>query len=1010
MIVSMRNKVDVLSLCRSLRAACLRRSMPLALLLFCLLFAAPGLASAQSLQPGGPVDFGSIALGSTSSTITLTFFANVTTTISSVAVTTDGVSGADYTLVSQNCVGTLNPPQSCLIMMSFSPKQIGLRKGALTILGSGGTLSNRVYLHGIGLGPQAVMGPVTATATSSVAPLSPATFQSSAAVYDGGGNLYFNDFANGRILELSSTGVYSLFATLTSTAQSSMAISGDGTLFVSSPTQGLIHEVSQSGVVSTLSTGTVTLVHPTGLAVDAYGYLYVADSQTSKIYRIALDGSSYVALATTGLGTPLSSPAGLALDNNFLYISDSGNDRIVELSFSTALASPINTSGGLSNPAGIAVDGSGTIVVANQGGGNILQVSPSGTVYSFPIATGNTPATTPLGVILRANGDLLVSDTTLGLSIISRSNPSYTFATTTKVGVFDSTDGYASTITVQNTGNQALQLNSTPDPSFSIGAFSIGPTSTCPSLPSGSTPAPLALGSVCTYTVGFTPTLIGVNTGTLNLNTTAAGTGAALTTSATFTGNGITPVDTLKVTASPTVTAQGVPVSFTVSALQGTTVVPGFLGTVTFTATDPAAVLLSGTSYTFTAADAGVHTFIAPVGVQFNTLGTFTIAAHFGTITGTSNNVLVQNTPLVTLTSSVNPAFVNQQTILTATVAPPTGSNAGTPTGSVKFEISGASLGTATLVNGQATLPISFSNPGTYSITAIYAATPNFLAATSAPLNQVVNAYASQTTISSSLNPAFVNQPLTFTATVQATPGQGTTPLPTGNITFLYNGTNIGVGTLVNGQASLPETLIAAGNYTITAVYSGDNNFNGSSSFFTQTVEDFAIALTPNTSGTATVVGGSPTTYSVTVSPVGASTLLGPITFSLSGAPTGTIATFSPATLAAGAGSTAVTLTVKPPPATQAHLDPSGPLHRTFTRVAPVVLALLFLPLLGLRRRRPSSLLLGALLCVAALGLTGCLSDSSTGYYGVTPQTYTLTVTATSGTLSRSTTVTLTVQ
>lgn len=992
----------------------MRRSAPIRSTFFAMLlgmlFAGTGLVSAQSLQPGGPVDFGSIAVGATSSTVTLSFSASVTTTISSVAVTTDGISGADYALVSQTCVGTLNPPQSCSITMSFSPRQIGLRKGALTILGSGGTLSNRVYLHGIGLGPQAVMGPVTATAYPSVAPLSPATFQSSAAVYDGGGNLYFNDFANGRILELSSTGVYSLVATLPGTAQSSLAISADGTLFVSSPTQGLVREISQTGVVSTLSTGLVTLVHPTGLAIDGLGYLYIADSQTSKIYRIALDGSGSATLAMTGLATPLSSPYGLALDSNYLYISDSGNDRIVKLSFSTALASPINTSGGLSNPVGIAVDGSGTIVVANQGGGNILQVSPSGTVYSFPIATGNTPATTPLGVVLRPNADIVVSDATLGLSIISRSNPSYTFATTTKVGSFDSTDGYASTVTVQNTGNQALQLNSTPDPSFSIGAFSIGPTSSCPSLPSGSTPAPLALGSVCTYTVGFTPTVIGTNTGTLNLNTTATGTGANLTTSATFTGTGITPVDTLKVTASPTVTAQGVPVSFTVSALQGTAVVPGFLGTVTFTATDPAAAFLSGASYTFTAADSGVHTFTAPVGVQFNTLGTFTVAAHFGTITGTSNSVLVQNTPLVTLTSSVNPAYVNQQTILTATVAPPAGSNAGTPTGTVKFEISGASLGTATLVNGQATLPLTLSNPGTYSITVVYAATPNFLAATSAPLNQVVNAYNSQTAIASSINPAFINQPLAFTATVQATAGQGTTPVPTGNITFLYNGSNIGVGTLVNGQASLPETLTAPGNYTITAVYSGDTNFNGSSSFFTQTVEDFAIALTPNTSGTATVVGGYPTTYSVTVSPVGSTTLLAPVTFNLTGAPTGTTFTFSPATLAAGAGSTAVTLTVKPPPATQAHLDPSGPLHRTFTRVAPVVLALLFLPLLGLRRRRPSSLLLGIMLCIAAFGLTGCLSSSSAGYYGTTPQTYTLTVTASSGTLSHSTTVTLTVQ
>jgi hypothetical protein len=44
----------------------------------------------------------------------------------------------------------------------------------------------------------------------------------------------------------------------------------------------------------------------------------------------------------------------------------------------------------------------------------------------------------------------------------------------------------------------------------------------------------------------------------------------------------------------------------------------------------------------------------------------------------------------------------------------------------------------------------------------------------------------------------------------------------------------------------------------------------------------------------------------------------------------------------------------------------------------------------------------------ALIGMTGC--GASSGFFGQTPQNYTITVTATSGTLSHSTTVTLTVE
>ena len=78
--------------------------------------------------------------------------------------------------------------------------------------------------------------------------------------------------------------------------------------------------------------------------------------------------------------------------------------------------------------------------------------------------------------------------------------------------------------------------------------------------------------------------------------------------------------------------------------------------------------------------------------------------------------------------------------------------------------------------------------------------------------------------------------------------------------------------------------------------------------------------------------------------------------------------------------------------------------------LAPVAFALLLLPLAGLRkgRRRMTRLLLGLLLLGGAMaGLSGC---GSSGYFGPPVQSYNITVTASSGTIAHTATVTLTVE
>ncbi len=76
-------------------------------------------------------------------------------------------------------------------------------------------------------------------------------------------------------------------------------------------------------------------------------------------------------------------------------------------------------------------------------------------------------------------------------------------------------------------------------------------------------------------------------------------------------------------------------------------------------------------------------------------------------------------------------------------------------------------------------------------------------------------------TLTSSANPSFVDQSVTFSATVT---GSGMTS--TGSVTFEENQAAVGTVTLSGGQAAFPITFTQRGTLPITASYSGDLNYN----------------------------------------------------------------------------------------------------------------------------------------------------------------------------------------
>ncbi|HEY7073159.1 MAG TPA: Ig-like domain-containing protein, partial [Acidimicrobiales bacterium] len=162
------------------------------------------------------------------------------------------------------------------------------------------------------------------------------------------------------------------------------------------------------------------------------------------------------------------------------------------------------------------------------------------------------------------------------------------------------------------------------------------------------------------------------------------------------------------------------------------------------------------------------------------------------------------------------------------------------------------------------------------------------------------------TTLTSSLNPSFTGQAVTFTATVAA-PSGGT---PAGTVTFRDGATQIGGPvTLVNGVATFTTSALAAGNHQITAVYGGSADHTGSTSnAVTQTVVAPVGGLQLVASANPVAVGaaGQAIAYTATVRDTGNVTITNLALTDVPVAPAGPVPSIpcSPTTIAPGAVAT----------------------------------------------------------------------------------------------------------
>jgi DNA-binding beta-propeller fold protein YncE len=133
-----------------------------------------------------------------------------------------------------------------------------------------------------------------------------------------------------------------------------------------------IVRISSNGKQSLVGSG---LRRPRGLAVDAAGDVFVADSGAGAVEKISRGG------ATVKVAGGFADPRGVAVDDaGNLYVADYGHDAVVEISHAgrTAIGS------GFKEPSGVAVDPYGNVYVADSGHGVVKEVAASGTISTLP--------------------------------------------------------------------------------------------------------------------------------------------------------------------------------------------------------------------------------------------------------------------------------------------------------------------------------------------------------------------------------------------------------------------------------------------------------------------------------------------------------------------------------------------------------------------------------------------------------------------------------------------------
>ncbi len=244
---------------------------------------------------------------------------------------------------------------------------------------------------------------------------------------DGAGNLYIADLYSYRVRKVSTSGIITTVAGNGSygfsgdggpatsaklTYAYGVAVDGAGNLYIADIYNYRVRKVSTSGIITTVAGSgsygfsgdggpavSAKLYYPQGVAVDAAGNLYIADSGNHRVRKVDSAGiittvagsgnGGFSGDGSSAVSARLYYPQGVVVDAaGNLYIADSSNYRVRRVSSSGIITTIAGngsyiysgdggpaTSASFYYPASISVDGSGNLYIADPYSHRIRRVS-----------------------------------------------------------------------------------------------------------------------------------------------------------------------------------------------------------------------------------------------------------------------------------------------------------------------------------------------------------------------------------------------------------------------------------------------------------------------------------------------------------------------------------------------------------------------------------------------------------------------------------------------------------